>query len=164
MKQDGQALNRALELLRAGNVAAAAAIIDPLVRKRRKDASVVRAKGLLEMKSGRYTEAERFLDRARKLDPRHPMVSIDQATIHQLRGRYEQMVDAARNAYRISPEKPEVQTLLVEALVSAGRTDEAYDLLGRLGDGKPLDPVLADPLTKVLDLQGRREERSEERR
>ena len=157
-KPQNQAVNRAIDLLRAGNVKAAAAIIDPMMKKARKDASVVRVKGLIEMKSGRYTEAEQYLNRARDLDPGHPMISVEQAMVHQLRGRYDRMVEAARNAYRITPGRTEIQTLLAEALISADRCDEAYELLRELGKGGSLDPALADPLTKVLDIQGRREE------
>ena len=158
IKPPDPALGRALEHLTAGRIAAAAAIIDPMVEKRRKDAGVVRAKGLLEMKSGRYTEAEQYLDRARRLDPKHPMIWVDKATVHQLRGRYEEMVESARAAHRLVPDRPEIQTLVAEALVSAGRYDEAFDFVRDVGAGKPLNPRLADPLTKVLDLQGRHEE------
>lgn len=152
------ALGRAIELLSAGRLAAAAAIIDPMVEKRRKDAGVVRAKGLLEMKHGRYTEAEQYLDRARRLDPRHPMIWVDKAMIHQLRGRYGEMLESARAALRLVPERAEIQTLVVEALVSTGRYDEALEFVRGVGRGKPLNPRLADPLTKVLDLQGKHSE------
>lgn len=152
------AVNRALELIRAGNARAAAAIIDPLLKKGRKDPSVVRAKGLLEMKLGRYTDAEGYLDKARSLDPRHPMVHVDQAIIHQLRGRYDQMVESSRKAHRLAPNRPEIQVLLADALISDNRADDAYELLRDLSKGGSLPPILADPLTKVLDVQGRHEE------
>ena len=157
-KPQNPAVNRAIELLQAGNVEASAAIIDPMLKKGRKDASVIRAKGLIEMKRGRYTEAEGYLNRARDLDPGHPMISVDQAMIHQLRGRYDKMVEAARNAYRVSPGRSQTHMLLADALIVANRSDEAYDFIRELGKGKTLEPMLADPLTKVLDLQGRYEE------
>ncbi len=152
------AVARALELIRAGKSQAAAAIIEPLLKKARKDASVMRAKGLLEMKNGRYTEAEGYLDKARSLDPRHPMVHVDQAMIHQLRGRYDKMVESGRKAHRLAPDRPEIQVLLADALISDNRADEAYELLRGLSKGGSLRPILADPLTKVLDVQGRYEE------
>ncbi len=151
-------LKRALELLEAGNVTQAKPLIDRMHARRKRDAGVVRAKGLLEMRSGRYREAEEFLDRARRLDPDHPMIPIDQAMIHQKRGRYPEMIDAARRALRRNPRRTEIQSLLIEALVSAGRFDDAESELKRINAERPLDQRLAEGLAKVMDLQGRREE------
>lgn len=151
-------VNQVLQMLQAGRVNEAAAIIDPLFARRGKDVAVIRAKGMLEVKRGRYADAERCLERARRLDPKHPMTFVDQAMIHQLRGRYDRMVEAATSAIRIAPDQPRLQTLLIEALVSAGRLEEAMAQVDRLKEGGSMDPSLADPLTKVLDLTGRREE------
>jgi len=151
-------LKRILKMIEAGNVVPARVQIDRMLQKRKQDAGVIRAKGLLEFRSGRYREAEELLDRARKLSPDHPMIPIDQALVHQRRGRYPEMIDSVRRAMRRHPDRTEIRSLLVEALVSAGRLDEAEDELKRFNAERPLDQKLAEGLTRVLDLQGRREE------
>ena len=131
-------------MIEAGNVVPARVQIDRMLQKRKQDAGVIRAKGLLEFRSGRYREAEEFLDRARKLSPDHPMIPIDQALVHQRRGRYPEMIDSVRRAMRRHPDRTEIRSLLVEALVSAGRLDEAEDELKRFNAERPLDQKLAE--------------------
>lgn len=151
-------LKHALSLIEGGKVVQARTLIDRLLARRKRDAGVIRAKGLLEFRSGKYREAEALLDQARKLAPDHPMIPIDEALVHQRRGRYPEMIDSVRRALRRNPTRSEIRSLLVEALVSAGQLDEAEDELKRFNAERPLDQRLAEGLARVLDLQGRREE------
>ena len=151
-------LKQVLKMIDAGNVVPARAQIDRMLQKRKQDAGVIRAKALLEFKSGRYRDAEELLDRARKLSPDHPMIPIDQALVHQRRGRYSEMIDSVRRGLRRNPGRTEMQSLLIDALVSAGRLDDAEEELKRLNAERPLDQRLAEGLTRILEIQGRSEE------
>ncbi len=147
-----------MELLKAGRNAEARAIVDPIVAKRPKDPFAVRAKGLLEMRSGRYAEAEKWLLKAGRLDPRNPSTMLDQASLHKFHGRYPEMVEACREALRRSPGHIGAESMLARALESAGQLEPAYDFIKSIAARRSLDPDTGECLITVLDLLGRHDE------
>ncbi len=151
-------LNRAMELLKAGRNAEARAIVDPIVAKRPKDAAAVRAKGLVEMRSGRYGEAEKWLQKSAKLDPRNPLTMLDQAALHKFHGRFPEMISACREALKRSPGHVGAEAMLARALESSGDLEGAYEFIKSVGSRRSLDPDSGECLIAVLDLLGRHDE------
>ena len=147
-----------MELLKAGRNAEAQAIIDPFVAKRPKDPHAVRTKGLLEMRSGRYSAAETWFDKASRLDPRNPVVLLDQASLHKYHGRFTEMVEACREALKRSPGHHGAEAMLARALESSGDLEGAYEHIRAVGARRALDPDSGECLIAVLDLLGRHDE------
>lgn len=151
-------LSRAIELLNAGRNAEARVLVDKVVKTRPKDAAAVRVKGLVEMRQGRYDEAERWLTKASRLDPRNPMTPLDQAALFKLRGRYPEMVASCRDALRRNPGHRASEGMLARALESAGELEGALEHIQAVGSRRALDPDIGDALVTVLDLLGRDDE------
>ena len=151
-------LTRAMELLKAGKNAEAKAIVDPIVAKRPKDPMAVRAKGLVEMRSGRYAEAETWLLKSAKLDPRNPLTRLDQASLHKFHGRFPEMIAACREALKRSPGHVGAEAMLARAMESSGDLEGAYEFIKTVGRRRSLDPDTGECLITVLDLLGRHDE------
>ncbi len=158
MSRPDPQLNRAMELLKAGRNAEAKAIVDPIVAKRPKDAVAVRAKGLVEMRSGRYAEAEKWLLKSARLDPRNPLTMLDQASLHKFHGRFPEMIAACREALKRSPGHIGAESMLARALESSGDLEGAYDFIKSVGARRSLDQDTGECLITVLDLLGRHDE------
>ncbi len=147
-----------MELLKAGRNAEARAIVDPIVAKRPRDPAAVRAKGLVEMRSGRYAEAERWLLKSAKLDPRNPLTMLDQASLHKFHGRFPEMIAACREALKRSPGHVGAEAMLARAMESSGDLDGAFEFIRSVGARRSLDPDTGECLITVLDLLGRHDE------
>ncbi len=161
MSRPDPQLNRAMELLKAGKNAEARAIVDPIVAKRPKDPAAVRAKGLVEMRSGRYSEAEKWLLKSARLDPRNPLTMLDQASLHKFHGRFPEMIAACREALKRSPGHVGAESMLARAMESSGDLEGAYEFIRTVGGRRSLDPDLGECLITVLDLLGRHDEAME---
>ncbi len=151
-------LARAMELLKAGRNAEARAIVDPIVAKRPKDAAAVRVKGLVEMRSGRYAEAEAWLHKSARLDPRSPLTMLDQAALHKFHGRFPEMIAACREALKRSPGHVGAEAMLARSLESSGDLEGAYEFIKSVGARRSLDPDSGECLIAVLDLLDRHDE------
>ena len=145
-------------MLKAGRNAEARAIVDPIVAKRPRDPAAVRAKGLVEMRSGRYAEAERWLLKSAKLDPRNPLTMLDQASLHKFHGRFPEMIAACREALKRSPGHVGAEAMLARAMESSGDLDGAFEFIRSVGARRSLDPDTGECLITVLDLLGRHDE------
>jgi serine/threonine-protein kinase len=83
--------------------------------------------GHLERAAGNYTEAERIYRSVKSTSPN--LVSTDLANLLQLLGRLEESLDEYERSRRLDPTSG--TTFFVMALVSAGRIQEALNLLAQ---------------------------------
>ncbi|MHC4933880.1 MAG: C39 family peptidase, partial [Planctomycetota bacterium] len=96
-----------------------------------------------------FATADRLLDEAEDLAPGSPWVSVERSWVHELQDRYEEALDAAREALDRKPlYRPGLQAL-GRALVFLGRDREALEVLS---DAAPR--IESGPLVRQLvDLQ-----------
>ena len=151
-------LQRAVELFHAGRVAEAAPLVDAAVARNPKDPDALRIKALIILRSGLMLEAQKILDRAHKIDPRNPMMPLDQAVIHKLGGRYPEMIDSCREALKRMPGSRRAEAMLAQAYEGGGMTDQAVRFIEETIAKRGLDAEMGETYANVLELSGRRED------
>jgi tetratricopeptide (TPR) repeat protein len=105
-----------------------------------------------EYQAGRVSEAEQRCALALSLQNNYPPALLLMGRVLLGQSRFDEAVDALRNAVKVNP-LPEYQWTLAEALRAAGRENEASDIEAQLcqrGAG-------SDPRTLALYLATRRE-------
>ena len=114
------------------------------------------ALAFLQTVTGRFDQARASLDRTVELDPLSPLIQGDAGFMHLWARRYEEAVDACRETLRLRPEATWALGCVYDALVLAGRTEEAAEwgrrMLEEEGAGGAI-PLGAGP-DDVLDAIG----------
>ena len=138
-------LGRVQDLARSGRLEDAIAATERHVGKGSRDAEFLRIRALLERGAGRRGLAMHFATRAEELES-HPdsLVLVAQANIHA--GETDRGIDRLRAALAMAPDAVEPKVLLVEALESAVRVDEAE---------AALEPLLASGVRHSPELAAR---------
>jgi tetratricopeptide (TPR) repeat protein len=133
------ALNRAIENLKQGRVAAALACLRPLAAENEHRPERSNLSGLVYLAAGDATSALAWFDRAIMLDPRSARGWSNRATAPQELGRPEALA-AYDEALRLGPAEPTLFYNRGNLLREAGRLDEAiasYDAALRLNPAYP---------------------------
>jgi tetratricopeptide (TPR) repeat protein len=151
-------LRRATELFQAGRVAEAAPLVDAAVARNPRDPNALRIKALIILRSGLILEAQKILDRAHKIDPRNPMMPLDQAVMHKLGGRYPEMVESCREALKRMPGSRRAEAMLAQAYEGGGSTEQAIRFIEETVVKRGLDAEMGETYANVLELAGRRED------
>ena len=115
------------ELAKMRTAAEKAIELDPLL------AEAHNALAMVYAREGQWEQAEKSFRRAIELDPNSSSIHVDYAySFLQVLNRVDEALQQARLAQEVDPLSPRVQRLLAEALISAGRYDDAADYCQRL--------------------------------
>ena len=115
-------------------------------------------------RSGRHAEAERALEPAVAARPADTRVLVTRARIRVRAGRAAEAAAGLRTALtgrdRNAPGRdvPELTAALADALVSAGKPDEALSVVRDALASRPRDAALGYGLGAILDRTGRQDE------
>jgi tetratricopeptide (TPR) repeat protein len=96
--------------------------LDPLL------AEAHNALAMVYAREGRWEQSEKSFHRAIELDPNSSTVYVDYAySLLLILNRVDEALQQARSAQEVDPLSPRIQRFLVDALISAGRYDEAVE-------------------------------------
>lgn len=117
---------RAAAMLERGEVAAAEAILAPLiVSPGDGNSDVLQLMGLIRVYQNRAEEGISLLSRSLALDPAQPHVHLNLGRALAWQGRWEEAVKAFRTALLLRPEMMEARFALADALHKAGALEDA---------------------------------------
>ena len=142
----------------ARNYSEAAAIFEGYTERRPDNAWGQYMLGLSAWKSGDLAKAERALEAALRLDPKHvkSLVNLSRVLIEQKRS--DEALEKLTRAADIDPQSTEVQRLLGRTHLAQGRTDEAEDAYRRAIEVNELDAWSMNNLGLLLLESGRVDE------
>lgn len=150
------ALLRARLADRMGDGAGAIAILEPVLRENRDHVGALNLVGyLLADRNERLDDAERYLARARDLQPGDPAILDSWGWLLYRRGRVREAVRVLDRAARFAPREPEILVHLATAWVADGSPRNAAALLDRADKLAPPPAVKAqiDALRAKLALR-----------
>lgn len=147
---EGTALSRAELLLRMGNVDAAIESYSVAVKRWPKSALSLNAYGYtLADRTDRYTEAEKLIQKAIKLDPDNPAIIDSLGWVFYKLGRLDEALVELQRAYDAFDDH-EVAAHLVEVLVALDRRTDALELLDASQLENPDSALLEDVRTRFF--------------
>ncbi len=124
----------ALDLLQArsfqalGMASEAAALLEPWLQERRRDAGLQHRLGLLRVELGELDEAERRLVRAAELDPGDPELANNLGFLLLVQGRAEEALPWLRRAVVLDPASQRFRGNLGFALAALGQEKRALEV------------------------------------
>ena len=148
-------IERAKDLLRAGDAEAGIEELRALDRSGPASLAVLNLLGQALMERGRIEPALEVLERARSLDPRDYEIRRRLAEARYAMGEYERAVAEAREALRLNDRNAESRSVLGASLARLGRHDEAVAAFREAAAQRPEEPALAYNLGLALEEAGR---------
>jgi tetratricopeptide (TPR) repeat protein len=134
---------------RAGDVAGALALVEPLVRAKPDAGPALNLAGYLLADSGRrLADAERYLARAREVSPGDPAILDSWGWLLYKQGKSRAAVRVLDQAARYAPREPEILVHLAAAWISDGAPRTAAGVLDAAAALHPRPQVL-----RLLDAQ-----------
>ncbi len=149
-------VGRALVYLAAGRTKAGLGMLDDLTRTHADDAGVWAAVGFVELRRGRWKEADAALSRAIDLDPRESQSMRNRGILRHRQGRTRDAYADLTNALKVDPDDVDAMSELVRIYERADKTAEARPLLERITRARPrsldawLDLALVLPPAEAL--------------
>lgn len=148
--EEGTALSRAELLLRMGRLDDALEAYSTSVKRWPKSALSLNAYGYtLADRTDRYTEAEKLIQKALKLDPDSPAIIDSYGWVLYKLGRFDEALVELQRAYD-GFDDHEVAAHLVEALLALGRSEDARELLDAATEKRPDSKLLDDVRTRLF--------------
>ena len=134
--------NRAVELHRKGDLAAAETEYRAVLSAAPQYAQAHANLGALLMRLDRYQEALQEYKAALRLDPKLKPVLLNIGIAHFRRSEYESAIDSFKRFLQVSPKHAQATQLTALALVELGRDEEALTYLEPALEAAPNDPAL----------------------
>jgi Flp pilus assembly protein TadD len=88
---------------------------------------------------GRLDDAASIMDEGLRLDEQHPRLLAEMSALLQDQGDYERALDLAKRAAEAVPGNPRFEELVIQALLSLGRGEEAMPMIEKARRQVPLD-------------------------
>ncbi|MGQ0677709.1 MAG: O-linked N-acetylglucosamine transferase, SPINDLY family protein [Rhodospirillales bacterium] len=118
-------LDRALGLLRAGELAAALRLVEEVLAGRPQSFDALHLLGLIELRRGRLPEAERAIARAVAIQPGFAPAHLNRARALAALGRAEEAVESYDKALALKPDNAEAQFRRANLLRGLNRLADA---------------------------------------
>lgn len=154
----GADLARALSFLKSGNVAAAIAILNPLLASHPSDPAVVSLGGVAALQAGNLKAAVELLNRSATADPRNADTRSNLGLALLRSGLAAAAADHLRLALRLNPKLIAAAINLVFALISVGKLTEAdrisRQIIAKAGETTDTLYARASLLAAANDLDG----------
>ncbi len=151
-----QAITRASQCLRAGDLAGAEQILAEVPSSG--DPALLHITGALRMHQQRHAEAAALFGRARLADPRAAALAFSHGNALQWLEQHAAAADAFREVIRLKPDYAEGYHELGRTLQTLGRTDEAEAVYRQWAAALPGDPRARLALGGLLLTRGRPDE------
>ena len=132
-----RAFDQAVELMQAGDFAAAGGMLEAALEHSPNDPNLLRLLGVSLTRQNRSAEAERTLTQLIRLVPNFALAHENCADALLQQGRLEDAAESLRAAIRHNPASAAAKRKLVEVLAIAGRGDEADQAFQQSLQGDP---------------------------
>ena len=149
-------IREGIALQRRGQVRAAAAVYDGLLKEQPDHPQALHYMGLAIFQLGQPAEAEKLLSRSAELDPGDANTWSDLGMVRMRLEQTEEALPAFEHALALQPDHPDALNNMAQGLRKLGRFARARPLLERLAALKPGVPsvlnALADTLNKLSEV------------
>lgn len=136
-----QALQRAMQLHRSGQLDAARALYERLIAANPRHADALHLLGLMHAQGGRFQEAARLIAQAVALLPGEALFHLNLGNVQVELGRADDALASYRCAHRLQPGRADVCNNLGVVLSRSGQADEAEAMLQQ---ALKIDPAYGD--------------------
>ncbi|MEO1583599.1 MAG: sulfotransferase [Planctomycetota bacterium] len=148
-------LNEAIRLLHGRRPANALRLLEPVMPKLRKEPDALRLYAIVLAEAGFNSKAISAIDKALKLRPMDPVLSVTRGNIFSQAGKLSEAVDAFRRCLAINPKHTEALAGLVRGLRQSQQHTEAVDaFLAAQAAGAPDDAFFASAAGEASLVRG----------
>lgn len=114
------------------------------------------------LKAEEIDEAENLYKLILTLEPENVSAIVQVGRFHLVNGHIEEAIGYGKKSFELSPDSPEVLSLLVDAYNKARRYDEAEELMTRILESNPHQLSYRDTLASILFNKGETQRAADE--